>query len=154
GYTVLHRDLVADHVQHVRSAHPLVDTRVADARWLDLPEGCADVVLLLGPTYHLRERSDRLQALREARRIVRRSGVVHGAGISRWAARRDGILFQRLHEPRPHLVGIVDEAERTGWVRPAHDGAFSCATHTPADLRDELIEAGLQIDALVSLEGV
>jgi SAM-dependent methyltransferase len=151
---VLHRDLVADHVQDVRSRHPQLDTQVGDARSLDLPDDCADVVLLLGPIYHLRERSDRLQALREARRIVRESGIVHVAAISRWAARLDGILVQRLHETRPGLVEIVDEAERTGWVRPAHGGGFTCATHTPAELRTEITDAGLRLDALVSLEGV
>ena len=154
GYTVHHRDLVADHVEHVRSRHPRLDTRVGDARSLDLHDGCVDAVLLLGPIYHLRERSDRLQALREACRIVRGNGVVHVAAISRWAARLDGILVQRLHETRPQLVDIVDEAEQTGWVRPAHDGGFSCATHTPADLRTELSDAGLRVDALVSLEGI
>ncbi len=154
GHTVLHRDVVADHVQHIRSRHPQLDTRVGDARSLDLPDGCVDAVLLLGPIYHLRERSDRLQALRESRRIVRGSGVVHVAAISRWAARLDGILVQRLHEDRPQLAEIVNEAERTGWMRPAHDGAFTCATHTPAELRTEVGEAGLEIESLVTLEGI
>jgi SAM-dependent methyltransferase len=154
GHTVLHRDLVAEHVQDVQSRHPQLDTRVGDARSLDLPDDCADVVLLLGPIYHLRERSDRLQALREARRIVRGNGTVYVAAISRWAARLDGILVQRLHEIHPGLIEIVDEAERTGWVRPAHDGGFTCATHTPTDLRAEISDAGLRLDALVSLEGI
>ncbi len=154
GHTALHRDLVEDHVQQVRSRHPQLDTRVCDARSLDLPDDCADVVLLLGPLYHLRERSDRIRALREARRVVRDSGVVHIAAISRWAARLDGILVQRLHEVHPRLLEIVNEAERTGWMRPAHDGGFTCATHTPANLRTEINEAGLNVDALVSLEGI
>jgi SAM-dependent methyltransferase len=154
GYTVLHRDLVVDHVQHVRARHPQLDTQVGDARSLDLPDACVDVVLLLGPVYHLRERSDRVRALSEARRIVSESGVVHVAAISRWAARLDGILVQRLHETRPELVEIVDEAALTGWVRPAHEGGFSCATHTPADLRAEVSDAELRVEALVSLEGI
>jgi SAM-dependent methyltransferase len=154
GHTALHRDLVEDHVQQVRSRHPQLDTRVCDARSLDLPDDCADVVLLLGPLYHLRERGDRVRALREVRRVVRDSGVVHIAAISRWAARLDGILVQRLHEVHPRLLEIVNEAERTGWMRPAHDGGFTCATHTPSNLRTEINEAGLNVDALVSLEGI
>jgi hypothetical protein len=59
-----------------------------------------------------------------------------------------------LHEVHPRLLEIVNEAERTGWMRPAHDGGFTCATHTPASLRTEINEAGLNVDALVSLEGI
>jgi len=154
GYEVMHRDLVADHVHAVASRHPGVDTRVGDARRLDLADGSVDVVLLLGPLYHLRDRADRVQALREARRIVRPSGVAHIAAISRWAARLDGMLVQRLHEARPGLAGVVDDGERTGWIRPAHDGGFTCATHRPDELRSEIGDADLQLHALVSVEGV
>jgi SAM-dependent methyltransferase len=154
GHPVVHRDLVADHVAQVRSRHPHVDTRIGDARSLDLPDESVDAVLVLGPIYHLSTYDDRVQALREARRIVRQDGVVYVAAISRWAARLDGILVQRLHETHPGLVDIVDEGERTGWIAPAHEGGFSCATHTPVQLRTEVSDAGLEVDALVSVEGV
>jgi SAM-dependent methyltransferase len=121
---------------------------------LDLPDGCVDAVLLLGPIYHLRERSDRVQALREARRIARAHGVVYVAAISRWAARLDGILVQRLHEIHPELTAIVNEAEHPGWLGPAHEGGFTCATHTPAELRAEIRDAGLDVAALASVEGI
>jgi SAM-dependent methyltransferase len=154
GYTVIHRDVVADHVTQVKSRHPEIDSSVGDARALDLPDSSVDVVLLLGPIYHLRERADRILALREAGRIARDGGIVHVAAISRWAARLDGILVQRLHETYPGLIAAVDEAERTGWMSPVHDSAFTCATHTPADLRAEISAAGLRLGSLVSVEGV
>src|SRR4051812_11501199 len=130
GYTVVHRDLMADHVSRVAARHPGLDTAVGDARALDLDDASFDVVLLLGPLYHLREEADRLAALREARRIVRPGGVVHIAAITRWAARLDGMLVQRIHELHPPLAPIVTEMEGTGWLRPMHDGAFTCHTHT------------------------
>jgi SAM-dependent methyltransferase len=154
GYTVVHRDLVADHVAQVRSRHPLVDSCVGDARSLDLADDSIDVALLLGPIYHLRDRADRVLALREARRVVHGGGIVHVAAISRWAARLDGVLVQRLHETRPKLMPAVEEAERTGWMAAVHDAAFTCATHTPAGLRAEMDEAGLWIESLVSIEGI
>ena len=40
---------------------PLVSCRVGDARALDLPSGTADVVLLLGPLYHLTDARDRVR---------------------------------------------------------------------------------------------
>jgi SAM-dependent methyltransferase len=154
GYEVVHRDLVAAHVHAVASRHPDVDTQVGDARDLDLADGSVDVVLLLGPIYHLHDPDDRVRALREARRIVRPTGVVHIAAISRWAARLDGMLVQRLHETRPALASIVDEGERTGWIRPAHEGGFTCATHRPDELRSEIEHADLLLEALVSVEGL
>lgn len=154
GHEVIHRDLIADHVDQVRARHPELDSQIGDARRLDLGDESVDVVLLLGPIYHLRDRADRIGALREARRIVRSGGIVHVAVISRWAARLDGILVQRFHERYPQLLDIVAEGEHTGWMAPTHDGGFSCATHTPTELRSELHEAGLSIDALVTVEGV
>ena len=54
-----------------------------DATDLDLDDSSVDAVLLLGPLYHLHRRSDRLQALREAKRIVRPGGPIFAAAISR-----------------------------------------------------------------------
>ncbi len=78
------------------------------------------VELLLGPLYHLPRSEDRLLALREAARVLKPTGVVHAAAISRWAVRLDGILVQRFHENHPVLAKVVDEMERTGvmGVRP------------------------------------
>jgi hypothetical protein len=49
-----------------------VDSRVADARGLDLDDGSVDAALLLGPIYHLPPRDARVGALAEAARAVRR----------------------------------------------------------------------------------
>jgi SAM-dependent methyltransferase len=148
GHEVIHRDLVADHVDQVRRAHPDIDTRVGDARSLDLSDESVDVVLLLGPLYHLPEGSDRVQALRED------GGVLHAAAITRWATRLDGILVQRFHQKYPGLIDIAAEGERTGWFPPVHPAGFNCAAHTPAQLRGELEDASLDVEALVTVEGV
>lgn len=154
GYTVVHRDLVADHVERVAARHPDLDTAVADARDLDVPDEHAEVVLVLGPLYHLRRSRDRVQALREARRIVRPGGVVHVAAISRWATRLHGILAQRLHETYPRLVEIIDDKERTGWLSPVRDRGFCGYTHRPDELAEEVAASGLSLESLVSLEGI
>ena len=51
-------------------------------------------------------------------------------------------------------MAAVVEAERTGWMSPVHDAAFTCATHTPAGLRAEIDAAGLRLESLVSVEGI
>jgi SAM-dependent methyltransferase len=141
GYRVEHRDLVPLHVDQLRAdAHGLglIGTAVADARAIDLGDGAVDAVLLLGPVYHLRRRAERLQALGEARRIVRPGGPVFVAAISRWAPRLDGELRGRLYEPYPQVREEVPRIERTGWLPPLFPGSFSAYCHRPGQLRAEV----------------
>jgi SAM-dependent methyltransferase len=155
GYSVIHRDVVAGHVEQVRSRHAQrVDTAVGDARALDLPDDSVDAVLLLGPLYHLDDPDDRDKALREARRVVRSGGVVYVAAISRWAARLHGILVERVHLEYPAIVEMVDEMEATGEMRPIHDNSFNGYAHTPDQLCNEVQRSGLQLESCVALEGI
>ena len=155
GYRVIHRDLVPLHVGQVRARHgSRVDSAVGDARSLDLGDASVDVVLLLGPLYHLEARVDRLGALREASRVLRPGGLVHAAAISRWAPRLHGGLVDRMQVSYPEFPALVDEVERTGVIPPLYDGAFTGYTHRPTELADEIRDAGLALESLVSIEGV
>src|SRR5690349_7412052 len=89
GYEV---KLVDVHPLHVDQARALggFEAVLGDARRLDEPDESADAVLLLGPLYHLTERSDRVCALQEARRVVRPGGLVAAAAVSRFASLLDG----------------------------------------------------------------
>jgi SAM-dependent methyltransferase len=157
GYRVVHRDVVPLHVdQLLAAAEPDagtgIDSAVGDARSLDLPEASVDAVLLLGPLYHLTRRADRVQALREARRVVRPGGPVFGAAISRWAARYDGILRLRLYEQVPEVLELIGSTERTGVLPPLQPGGFTAYTHRPGQLRDEFGLSGLVATDVVSVE--
>jgi SAM-dependent methyltransferase len=155
GYRVIHRDIVEQHVQHVRHRHGgAVDAAVGDARQLDLPDDSADAVLLLGPLYHLPERSDREVALTEAARIVRGGGPIHVAVISRWVSRMQGIVALRLYEQYPQVLDAIDEVERTGVMLPIIDSGFTGYYHTVEEIRDEITAAGLALESLVGLEGM
>lgn len=155
GHTVQHRDLMDLHVEQLRaSGGPAIRTAVGDARNLDLPDSSVDAVLLLGPLYHLPERDDRVQALKEARRIVRAGGPVFVAAISRWAPRLDGILQERLYEHIPEVLALLPDVERTGYLPPVVPGGFVGYTHRPDDLVDELVLAGLRVDDVVGVEGL
>ena len=109
--------------------------------------------MLLGPLYHLLERAERVGALRECARIVRPGGPVFAAAISRWAARIDGMLRERLYLTYPAALDLIDEIDRTGMLPPLHDGGFTAFCHRPGELRDEVAEAGLEVVDLVSVEG-
>jgi SAM-dependent methyltransferase len=155
GYQVVHRDLVAHHVDQVRRRHGVrVDSAVGDARTLDLAADSVDAVLLLGPLYHLDREADRLQALREARRVVRSDGIVHAAAISRWAPRLHGMLVDRVQNKYPVLTEVIDEMERTGTMPPLYESSFTGYAHTPDGLRDEIRQSKLTLESLVALEGI
>lgn len=142
GYTVQHRDLMELHVDQLRaSGNPSIQARAGDARRVDLPDSSVDAVLLLGPLYHLPDREDRIQALKEARRIVRDGGPVFVAAISRWAPRLDGVLQERLYERSPDFPSLLPEIERTGNLPPVVPSGFVGYTHRPGDLVDEIAEA-------------
>jgi ubiquinone/menaquinone biosynthesis C-methylase UbiE len=86
GYTVHLVDPVPLHVEQARARSaaqphaPLASVSAGDARRLDWSADQVDAVLLLGPLYHLTERSDRIRALTEARRVLRPNGVVLDRG--------------------------------------------------------------------------
>ena len=156
GYEVLHRDVVSLHVQQLQEAAgggSRIRSAVADARELDLAGDTADAVLLLGPLYHLDQRRDRIQALAEARRVLRPGGPVFAAAISRWAARVDGILRARIYERFPAAGAELAAVEATGRLPPLFPGSFCGYTHRPGQLRAEVAAAGFQVTDLVCVEG-
>jgi SAM-dependent methyltransferase len=155
GHRVEHRDLVASHVEQLAALGlDGVTTRVGDARRLDLPDGSVDVVLLLGPLYHLPTAEERVAALAEAARVLRPGGAVVAAAISRWAPRLHGLIAERLYEDHPAMTSVVETVERSGELLPLDEGAFCGWTHRPDELADEVRAAGLELVDLVGVEGV
>jgi SAM-dependent methyltransferase len=158
GYTVHHRDLVELHLEQLSADAAVrrleVDSRIADARELDLADASVDAVLLLGPIYHLPTRHDRIGALAEAARVVRPGGPVFAVAISRWAARLHGEVAERLGEEFESMHEAVELVERTGRLMPLFEGSFSAYTHRPEELRDEVLAAGLELVDLVGVEGI
>jgi SAM-dependent methyltransferase len=161
GYRVHLLDVVELHVEQARAAaaeHPDAPFTAAlgDARRLDEPDDSRDVVLLLGPLYHLTEREDRLQALHEARRVLRPGGLVAAAAISRFASLLDGLRHGFLADP--DFAGIVERDVRDGQHRnPAGTGRpdwFTTAFfHHPDELVQEVEDAGLALEGVYGVEG-
>ncbi len=58
----------------------------ADARELPAADASCDVVLLMGPLYHLLEKESRMQALGETCRVLSPGGLLLAAGISKFSS--------------------------------------------------------------------
>ena len=132
----------------------LASIEVGDARALPFPDRSADIVLLLGPLYHLPEAEDRILALAEATRVLREGGLLFAACITRWASLLDGLAFDFLADP--DFAAIVREDLATGRHRNPSErpGWFTTAYfHTPAGLRDELEGDGREVVGVFGLEG-
>jgi SAM-dependent methyltransferase len=123
-----------------------------DARSLPAKDGSVDVVLLLGPLYHLIEHADRLLALAEARRVLRPGGVLAAAAITRHASLLESVFLGRLEDPGCQRV--VDRAVATGHHEPRiKDGFTRAYFHRPEELHDEVAAAGFGDVDMLGVEG-
>lgn len=155
GYEVHLLDPIALHVEQALAGDvPLASAAVGDARELPFADASADAVLLLGPLYHLTEATDRDRALREARRVLRPGGVLAAAAITRFASTIDGLLLGFLLEPGFEEIierDVVEGQHRNPnrvprWFTTAY-------FHRPDDLASEVTAAGLDLRALLAVEG-
>lgn len=154
GYQVHVVDMTPEHVAQAAKL-PGVTAEVGDARDLRLPDASVDAVLLFGPLYHLVERADRIQAWREAARVVRPGGVIMAATISRYASLLDGFVKGFVREPDfatmlettlPTGVHRNLGVDRPGWFTTAY-------FHHPDELPGEVLDAGLELERVCFIEG-
>jgi SAM-dependent methyltransferase len=159
GYAVHLLDPVPRLVAEARrlsaaAERPLASCRVGDARALDVPAESADVVLLLGPLYHLTDSGDRARALQEAARVLKSGGRVFAAAISRWASALDGLARDLLQDSR--FASIVAQDLRDGQHRNPTERLDYFTTayfHRPEELAAEVRASGLAVDGVYGLEG-
>lgn len=158
GYKVHLVDPLPLHVEQATAVaqgrDPSFTAALGDARSLTQEDSSCDAVLMLGPLYHITERSERVAALAEARRVLRPGGMVAAAAISRFAALLDGLESGWLGDPA--FDAIVEHDLADGQHRNPTDRAewFTTAFfHRPEELRAEVEEAGFQLEAVFGIEG-
>lgn len=148
GHEVVTVDLVAEHVERARGSG--LSAQVGDARALPFPNSSFDVVLLLGPLYHLRDLGDRMLALSEVKRILRPGGLFVGAAINRSAVLVDAIRKGSIVDP-----GVRAVLERIAVVGHDDTGTGSGAMyfHRSEDFLAEVVGAGFIDVRLRGVEG-
>jgi ubiquinone/menaquinone biosynthesis C-methylase UbiE len=121
---------------------------------LEIASSSADAVLLLGPLYHLTERRDRIQALGEARRILRPKGMLFAVAVSRFASLIDGISSGFFHDAAFREIVAADLS--SGQHRNSTNNPLYFTTayfHRPEELAAEVKEAGFSEIRLLAVEG-
>jgi ubiquinone/menaquinone biosynthesis C-methylase UbiE len=156
GYRVHLVDPVPLHIEQARerAGAALASAEVGDARALRLPNESADVVMLMGPLYHLTDRLDRLKALAEARRVCRPSGVIIAAAISRFASMLDGLRGGYLEDPAFAEVAAGDLRDGRHHNPTGNPAYWTTAYfHRPEELASELAAVGLAHETTLAVEG-
>ncbi|MGH8791970.1 MAG: class I SAM-dependent methyltransferase [Stackebrandtia sp.] len=154
GHAVVLVDPVASQVEAAARIDG-VAAGVGDARDLSgFGEASFDVVLLLGPLYHLQTEAERRKALAEARRVARPGGLVVAAAIGRFAPWLDSLCRGSL--AKAYNGPLLGEALATGQLRPREhgfDGFTTAYVHRPEQLAAEFAQAGLPEADVYAVEG-
>ena len=159
GYEVHLVDAVPLHVEQAAAAsqaqpdHPIAELRVGNARHLDRADNSVDVVLMLGPLYHLTEQSERIAALQESRRILRKGGIIFAVAISRYASTLHGMIQGNMD---PEFIKIAEHDLRDGQHRNPneHPAYFTTAyLHRPEELESEIEAVGFDVEGLFGIQG-
>ena len=159
GYEVHLVDVVPLHVEQASAAsqaqpdHPIAELRVGDARHLDRADNSVDVVLMLGPLYHLTERNERIAALQESHRILRKGGIIFAVAISRYASTLHGMMDGNMD---PDFIEIASRDLRDGQHRNPneHPAYFTTAfLHQPEGLKSEIEAVGFNLEGLFGIQG-
>jgi ubiquinone/menaquinone biosynthesis C-methylase UbiE len=136
------------------AGHRLTSCEVGDARSLRASDESADIVLLLGPLYHLVNERDRQAALAESFRVLRRGGMLFAAGISRFASLLDGLARELLKDEGFSQIVERDLADGNHLNPTEHLDYFTTAYfHRPEDLRSEVVDAGFGQVQIYGIEG-
>lgn len=78
-------ELSPNAVEYAKSNYNTFISEVCDARDINKDNESADIILLMGPLYHLQNIADRLKVLDECYRVLKKGGLLFSVGISKFS---------------------------------------------------------------------
>jgi ubiquinone/menaquinone biosynthesis C-methylase UbiE len=155
-------ELVENAVEYAKAnmmqdCHFIAET--GNALQINRPDESADVVLLMGPQYHLRDRGERLQSLREAFRVLKKGGLLVAAGISKFSSMTWGLsVYGEKNDfiDDPVFFNMIkDEMTIGDHIRPKEYPKFIAEAYftTSEEMKSEITEAGFAVEKAIAVEG-
>jgi len=130
-HTVYLVDPVSKHIEEAKKRSDKLKNKfnsmLGESRNLDFPDQFADMVILHGPLYHLQKKAERLECLKEAKRVLKPGGIVLGFAINYTASTmvsllqgviQQNVFFQMckqelengIHQAPKDMAGILPKA--------------------------------------------
>ncbi|WP_189663163.1 MULTISPECIES: class I SAM-dependent methyltransferase [unclassified Polaribacter] len=128
---------------------------IGEAKKLPYKNDTADLVILHGPLYHLQKREDRVTAILEAKRVLKKGGVILGFAINYTASTLVGLMNGMIHANS--FFDMCKEELTTGVHNAPKDFPFLLADayyHKPQGLKDEFLEQDLEFINLFAVESL
>ena len=155
GHTVTALDITPRHVDIINESKGTrnIAASVNDARDLStFGDDSFDVVLCMGPLYHLTESSDRLKCLNECKRVLKTGGILISAYINRLF-----IIPQIISQDKKFIdSNVIAQLLESGSM--SHDDEFCFWTDTyfstPEDMELVYNEMDLDIADHIAADGV
>jgi ubiquinone/menaquinone biosynthesis C-methylase UbiE len=128
---------------------------IGEAKKLPFKNDSADLVILHGPLYHLQKREDRIAAIIEAKRVLKKDGIILGFAINATASTVVGLMNGMIHANS--FFEMCKEELTTGTHNTPKDFPFLLADafyHKPEGLKAEFLEQNLNFINLFAVEGM
>ena len=149
-YTPLHIEQAEEHGMNLGLT--LASCICGDARKLPYSDNSMDLVLVMGPLYHMQDSADRMACLDEAMRVLKVGGVLICEAISQYANLFVCFMEGLVEDER--FRKILDENLATGNHNPGDTPFFTTAFfHSPELLKLELEQAEFADITLLPVEG-
>jgi len=76
GHNVTAVELVKKNVSQIKEKNSKINVKQGNALNLKFEDNAFDIALLFGPTYHLFSHNDKLKAILEAKRVLKKNGIL------------------------------------------------------------------------------
>ncbi len=128
---------------------------IGKAQELPYKSGIADLVILHGPLYHLQDKTERINAILEAKRVLKKGGIILGFAINATASTVVGLMNGMIHANS--FFEMCKTELTTGIHNAPKDFPFLLADafyHKPEQLKEEFFEQKLEFINLFAVEGM